>query len=178
MPLSSGSHQLGPDNATLSVRTGKGGAAAKAGHDLLIEVGDWKATLVVDEDPSKNSIELTVDATSLQVIEGSGGVQALSDDDRANIEETIEDKVLNREEITFSSTSVRGGAAGALAVEGDLTIVGSTEPTSFELTIGEDGALSATVTVTQSDWGMKPYSALFGALKVNDEVVVELEGHV
>ena len=32
--------------------------------------------------------------------------------------------------------------------------------------------------VTQSVWGMKPYSALFGALKVADEVEVVLEGHL
>ena len=30
--------------------------------------------------------------------------------------------------------------------------------------------------VKQSEWGMKPYSALFGALKVADEVEVTLEG--
>jgi len=32
--------------------------------------------------------------------------------------------------------------------------------------------------VTQSTWGIKPYSALFGALKVKDEVEVGLEGHL
>jgi hypothetical protein len=30
--------------------------------------------------------------------------------------------------------------------------------------------------VRQSDWGIKPYSALFGALKVRDEVEVSLDG--
>jgi hypothetical protein len=29
--------------------------------------------------------------------------------------------------------------------------------------------------VTQSDWGMKPYTGLFGALKVVDDVEVSLE---
>jgi hypothetical protein len=29
--------------------------------------------------------------------------------------------------------------------------------------------------VRQSDWGMKPYSALFGTLKVADEVEVSVE---
>jgi hypothetical protein len=35
--------------------------------------------------------------------------------------------------------------------------------------------VAATITVTQSDFGMKPYSALFGALKVHDDVVVSLQ---
>jgi hypothetical protein len=29
--------------------------------------------------------------------------------------------------------------------------------------------------VTQSEWGMKPYSALFGTLKVADDVEVAVE---
>ena len=37
--------RLGPENGTLTVRTGRGGAAAKAGHDLVIEVERWSATL-------------------------------------------------------------------------------------------------------------------------------------
>ena len=37
---------------------------------------------------------------------------------------------------------------------------------------------SATAVVKQSAWGMKPYSALFGALKVADDVEVVLEGHL
>ena len=32
----------------------------------------------------------------------------------------------------------------------------------------------ASAIVKQSDWGIKPYSALFGALKVADEVQLEL----
>jgi hypothetical protein len=36
----------------------------------------------------------------------------------------------------------------------------------------------ATVVVTQSVFGMKPYSTLFGALKVADEVRVELDAAV
>ena len=44
--------------------------------------------------------------------------------------------------------------------------------------IDDAGALSATAVVTQTHWGMKPYSALFGALKVKDEVEVVLEGRL
>ena len=41
------------------------------------------------------------------------------------------------------------------------------------MTLGDDGTLSASATLKQTDWGMKPYSALFGALKVADEVEIE-----
>ena len=47
MSLQTGTYRLGPDDGTLSVRTGRTGAAAKAGHDLLIHVTAWEATLAV-----------------------------------------------------------------------------------------------------------------------------------
>ena len=63
-------------------------------------------------------------------------------------------------------------------MEGDLTLAGETAADRFDLAISDDGTLSGDAVVKQSDWGMKPYSALFGALKVKDEVQVELEGHL
>jgi polyisoprenoid-binding protein YceI len=177
--IPSGTHRLGPDTATLSVRTGRAGAAAKAGHDLVIHVTSWEAELVVGEDPADTSIELAADATSLRVVEGTGGVQALGDDDVANIHQTIDDEVLERQEIRFRSTRVQTESGGSrIRAEGDLTLVGETQPIAFELAIGDAGALSASAVVTQTAWGIKPYSALFGALKVKDEVEVVLEGHL
>src|SRR6476646_4093978 len=89
-----GIHELGPDNGTLTVRTGRSGAAAKAGHDLLIDVTAWSATIDVGE---QTTVALDADATSLRVREGTGGIQALGDDDKQNIRQTIDDEVLKRE---------------------------------------------------------------------------------
>jgi len=113
------------------------------------------------------------------VVEGTGGMQALGDEDVANIHVTIDDEVLLRQDIRFASSRVQTKPdGGTLRVEGDLTIVGQTRPIVFDLAIGESGALTATAVVTQSAWGMKPYSALFGALKVKDDVEVVLESHL
>ena len=174
MSLQTGTYKLGPGDGTLSVRTGRTGAAAKAGHDLLIDVTAWEATLTVGDDPAATSIELEADAASLRVREGKGGMQSLGDDDKANIQQTIDDDVLKRRAIAFRSTSVTGGDGG-LSVQGELTLAGTTRPLAFDLDVGEDGRLSAVAVVKQSDWGMKPYSALFGALKVADDVRVELD---
>jgi len=175
----SGIHRVGPDNATLSVRTGRAGAAAKAGHDLVIHVTSWEATLELGEDPATTSVELTADATSLRVHEGTGGMKALGDDDVANIHQTIDDDVLKRRDITFHSTGAQSAPDGnSINVQGDLTLVGKTQPISFDLAIGDGGTLGATAVVKQTAWGMKPYSALFGALKVSDEVEVVLDGHL
>jgi polyisoprenoid-binding protein YceI len=177
MSIASGVHRFGPDNAVLSVRTGRGGAAAKAGHDLVIHVTDWKGSLELGDDPAASTVELEADATSLRVREASGGMQELGDDDRAGIEQTIDDEVLKRRDIVFRSTAVEGGQQ-ELHVRGDLTLAGTTKPLEFDVLVGDDGAVNATAVVTQSGWGMKPYSALWGALKVLDEVEVVLEGHL
>lgn len=176
MAIDAGTYTLGPDNATLRVKTGRHGAAAKAGHDLVIEVKSWEATLVVAADAAASSVSLTADATSLHVLEGVGGLQALGDDDKADIRKTIDKDVLKKSAITFASTSVTS-ADGGLAVTGDLTMggKGTTKPVDFVLT-GDGGSIKGSAKVKQDDWGIKPYSALFGALKVNDEVTVEVEG--
>jgi hypothetical protein len=162
-------YTLGPDDGTLSVRTGRTGTVAKAGHDLLIHVKAWSATL----DLEAPRVTLDADATSLHVIEGTGGMMALGDDDRANIRQTIDDEVLRRHDIEFRSTAVER-TAGGLAVRGDLTLVGTTRPVAFDLSLTE-GRVSGTAVLTQTEWGIKPYSALFGALKVADEVRVEID---
>jgi polyisoprenoid-binding protein YceI len=172
-----GTYRLGPENATLAVRTERAGAAAKAGHDLLIHVTVWEATLVVADDPGATSIELTADATSLRVIEGTGGIQALADEDVASIHQTIDDEVLRRQDIGFRSTSVQA-EGDTLHAQGELTIVGNTQPVEFDLVGDDAGELRGSAVVTQTAFGMKPYSALFGALKVKDEVQVVLEGHL
>jgi polyisoprenoid-binding protein YceI len=172
--LKAGTYRLGPDAGTLSVRTGRSGAAAKAGHDLVIHVTAWEATLHVGESPADTSIELEADPTSLHVREGTGGLQSLGDDDRANIKTTIDDEVLAGRAIAFRSTAVTGGDS-RLDVEGELTLAGTTRPVAFDLAVGDDGRLSGAAVVKQTEWGIKPYSTLFGALKVADEVRVEID---
>jgi polyisoprenoid-binding protein YceI len=175
MSIRAGTHKLGPENGALSVRTGRTGAAAKAGHDLLLDVTAWEATVAVAEDGAQPSIVLVADATSLRVRQGTGGMQALGDDDKASIGETIDDDVLKRQPIVFRSTAV-SAADGRIGVQGELTLAGKVAPLAFDLEVGEDGRLAGSAVVKQTDWGISPYSALFGALKVADEVEVAFEG--
>ncbi len=172
MPLPPGHHELGPQNATLTVRTARQGAASKAGHDLVIEVTAWSGVLEVGEGIS---MSLTADASSLRVREGTGGVTRLGDEEKAGIEQSIRDEVLRGTAIEFRSTGVSAGADGALSVEGELELAGQSHPIGFVLSAR--GGLRGRATVTQSQWGMKPFSILFGTLKVADEVEVEIDAH-
>jgi hypothetical protein len=160
------------------VRTRKGGAASKAGHNLLLEVTDWTAMLEVGEGGSPSRIDLSADPRSLRVREASGGISALDDGDRTGIEKTIDDEVLRGDAIAFRSTAVEGGAGSErLAVSGEVSVGGHGQPVSFELSC-TDGRVTGSATVTQSGFGMKPYSALFGTLKVLDELTVEVDAQL
>jgi polyisoprenoid-binding protein YceI len=170
MAIQEGTYKLGPDNASLHVETGRSGAAAKAGHDLIIDVTSWEATLEVGD---ASSLELSADPSSLHVREGKGGMQALGDDDKADIRKTIDKDVLKKKDIKFTSSSCESAGDG-LKVSGDLEMGGKSQPVSFDLS-ESDGTLTGSAAVKQSDWDIKPYSALFGALKVNDEVKVVVE---
>ncbi len=176
MATQQGTQLLGPDNATLTVHTGRTGAAAKAGHDLTIEVTSWQASLATADDPGSMSIEMTVDGGSLRVLEGRGGMQKLGDDDKVDIAKTIDEDVLKGEQITFRSTSAAPAEEGTgLHVEGDLSLHGATHPLAVDVVLNGDGSLSAEAVIKQTDWGMKPYSTLYGALKVADDVRIKLE---
>ena len=138
----------GPHNATLTIHTARAGAAAKAGHDLRIEVTAWEATVADGE------LTLSADPDSLKVMEGTGGMKALGDGDKRNIEQTIREEILEGKPIRFEN--------------GELTLNGQTHPVSATVTDAGGEAV-----ITQTRWGIKPYSALFGTLKVADDVRVE-----
>src|SRR5690348_17309918 len=129
MPIPPGTHTFGPDNAELLVHTTRTGAAAKAGHDLTIEIGSWSGTLEVG---AESSVTLDADGGSLRVREGTGGMTALGDDDKAGISQTIDEEVLKRTAIEYRSDSVLSDG-DRLHVRGELKMLGRTIPTDFDL---------------------------------------------
>jgi polyisoprenoid-binding protein YceI len=172
MTIPAGTHKVGPENGSLLVKTYREGVAAKVGHDLVIEVTRWEATVEGGDSPS---IALSADPRSLHVRSGERGVKPLTDKDRDEIRGNIDDKVLKGQPIAFRSTSARD-AGGSLTVEGELTMGGSTRPVTMALETGDGGRLTGAIALTQSEWGIKPYRGLMGALKVRDDVEVVVEG--
>ena len=174
MSFGTGHHTVGPEDGNLHVRTYREGLAQKVGHDLIIDVGEWQATVEVGEDGSLSSVQLEVDPRSLQVREGHHGVKPLTDKDRGDIRKTIHEKVLRGHEIKFRSSAVQGSAE-KLIVAGELSLGSASRPASFELEATDDGHVTGTLVLTQSEWGIKPYRGLMGALKVRDEVEILID---
>lgn len=169
MSIPAGTHNIGPSNGSLKVKTGKEGAAAKMGHDLVLVVNSWEATVEGGDSPS---IKLTADPGSVEVESGSGGAKPLGDKDKADIKKSINGKVLGSSQITFTSTEMDNGSC-----KGDLSIAGSTSQVSIPISVSGD-KISGSHTLSQKDFGIKQFSAMMGALKVKDQVTVEFEGNL
>ena len=170
--------RIGPADGSLTLHTGVAGSAARLGHSLIIVVDEWSATVDLARGTPR-SVRLTADLTSLRVESGSGGIKPLSEGDR----EVIRANALHalhadqHPQVTFTSSSIRTQGAG-LEVVGTLTVAGNPLPLPATVELDRrDGQVNArcSVSLIQSEFGVTPYSAMLGQLRVADEVRVELE---
>src|SRR5579862_4656393 len=160
------------------LKTGRVGVAARAGHDLTIEVTRWSAVIEVPAEDAGGVTAATVSADldlgSLEAREGAGGVKPLTDNDRADIKKTM-GGILGTGTATFTSSRIiRTGATGG-AIEGTLTLNGKSQPVRLQVAEPAPGRYRGSATIQQSAFGLKPYTGFFGALKLKDEVAVEFE---
>jgi polyisoprenoid-binding protein YceI len=176
MPVPAGRHRVGADRDKLMLRTGRDGLAASAGHDLAIEATRWSGELTVGEDGVPSALEVTIDMGALVVRSGSGGVKPLTDRDRREIQVQAR-KVLGADrypQAKFGAAAFEPGGDGG-TIAGTLTLHGQQQPFRLTVTGTGDGKYHATGSVTQSAFGIKPYTGFFGALKVRDAVDVEVD---
>ncbi|MGH9225842.1 MAG: YceI family protein [Acidimicrobiales bacterium] len=171
----SGTYTFGPNNGRLLVKIEREGMAKKAGHDLTLEVASWGADVTVDGDnPANSQMKVNADSRSFQVVEWHGGVKPMTEGDKKDIKKNIDEKCIKNSDISFQSTSVNPTANGA-RVSGDLSINGASQPAQFEIQL-DGGIARCTAQIQQSLFGIKPFSAFMGALKVRDVVEIEFEG--
>jgi polyisoprenoid-binding protein YceI len=173
-----GNFRLGPDTARVVLKTGRAGLAAKAGHDLTIEVTRWSAQVEVPGDDAGGiadaQIKADLDLSSLEVRSGSGGAKPLTDGDRREIKKQMA-SILGTASASFTSSRIiRAGSSGG-AIEGTLTLNGKSQPARLQVTEPGPGRYRASATIAQTAFGIKPYSGFFGALKLRDEVTIEVE---
>jgi polyisoprenoid-binding protein YceI len=171
MPIQEGTHKIGPENGTVTIKTGREGAAAKAGHDLTLEATSWEGTLELGDNPS---VKLTVDPSSIEVREGSGGAKALDEGDKADIKKSMQKDILGSSPISFESSDVKVDN-GSMNVSGNLSVAGSSDSISVPLSVGDDGTVRGSIKLSQKQFGIKQFKALMGALKVKDTVEVQIE---
>ena len=169
--------RITPRDGTILVRTDVAGRAARVGHRLVLAFDEWGAEVDFDEaGPSR--IGLRVDIASLRVASGTGGAAPLTPVDRGLIRRNAL-QALDADAhpwSTFRSDSV-AAQHDRLDVIGGIAIAGATRPLAVSLAVSRDaGRITASgrIPLRQTDFGIRPYSALLGSLRVADEVSVEI----
>lgn len=162
-------------DADCRIFTYKDGLLSAVAHDLElrvgsfeIEVSDDRARITARFDP--RSIEV-VDA----IIDGQRSPGTLSARDKEKIQGNIVSEVIpvrKHPDVRFESSEVSEDADG-FTVRGRLELAGR----SRELVVKaarEQGAAVAEVVLHQPDFGIKPYTAMLGTLKIKPEIRVRI----
>jgi hypothetical protein len=163
--------KIGPQNGTLTLHTGRAGAAAKVGHDLTLAIGRWS----LEGDPT-TTMTLVAELDSLTVVKGEGGLKPLSDKDKSTIVANALETLKAKQHPTVRVT-VAGVSGHSETVTGSVTIAGREAQVALtvEATEGDPAEVLVTAVLPQSAFGIKPYSGLLGTLKVADDVGIRLK---
>jgi len=161
--------------AECHVFTFKEGMLSAVAHDLRIRVGRFSITI----DEQAGSVQARLLADSLRVDcamkDGREALGTLRDGQKRDIEANIVDDVLHARrypEIAFRSTLVEG-QGDERRIEGTLTLHGTERP--LRTTARRDGERwVAEVELHQPEFGIKPYSAMLGTLKIRPTVRVRI----
>ena len=169
------SWSLTPADGELHILTGVDGRAAKMGHRLTLAMTSWQASVQWAGGDAANA-ELTVDVDSINVLSGEGGLTPLTGAEkgvcRSNALKSLDAKKFPQ--IRFTSNQIAKTTDG-YRLDGALEIHGTSRPQSVEVKVADSGdalELSAQVPVKQTDFGVKPFSLMMGALKVADVVTI------
>ena len=169
---------LDPSDGRLLIRTGVAGPAAKLGHRLTIALNTWQAAVEwADGQPA--ALHMAVDVESLEVLSGEGGATPLTPPEKS-LARSNALKVLDAKrfpEISFHSSTIERTQSG-YRLAGTVQIHGTARDCAVDLSVEDDDIwrMSCDVVVRHSDFGLKPYSMLMGAMKVADAVTVSFTG--
>ena len=153
--------RFGPSTATCEVFTHREGLLAAVGHDLKLRVDRFE----IDADRARVSARF--DATSLRVVAAMRGGKedpgALSEIDRREIERNVAREVLEAHrfpEIWFVSSEVLPSK-----IRGTLTLHGREQTGEFPFE-EISGRCVARIDLDIRRFGIRPYAAMLGALRV------------
>jgi polyisoprenoid-binding protein YceI len=161
----------------LLLQTGVSGKAAKLGHRLTLVLNRWRATVSWSDDRPVG-VDFAAEVDSLEVVRGDGGVKGLSTPEkmvvRSNALKSFD--VRQNPRITFGAKNIESTSGGYRLI-GQLEIHGQVREWAIDLlvTVVDDAwTVSCESVVRQTDFGIKPYSLMLGALAVADEVTVSV----
>lgn len=160
-------------DATCEIFTYKAGLLSAVGHDLLLRCNKFELTYEDGE------VHGRFDGLAMEVVgalkNGQVNPNALSEQDCRDILNNIRVGVFKRHEasdITFMCDDLEEDDE-LIEGEGTLTIPPNDHDIDFELSIDGDQAVCE-VTLHQPDWGIAPFKALMGTLRIQPDIKVRV----
>jgi polyisoprenoid-binding protein YceI len=156
--------------------TFKEGLLSPMAHDLRIKVTSFS----IEVDDAKTSVVASFDTTSLRVDtpmkDGAENPSALSAADKEKIAGQIRDDVLHSSKhptATFRSSAVTPRGDGGYDLAGDLTLHGVTKRIQAQTQL-VGGRQQLDLTLNQPEFGITPYKAMLGTLKIQPDVKIRV----
>jgi hypothetical protein len=161
-----------PPKGRLLVHTFKEGVLSAVAHDLEIEVERWWVEV------TESRIEGEAEASSLRVLYSMDGGRphpsTLSRRDRKKIEANIVSDVLRPKKHPIIRFSAERPAADVESFAGELELCGKKRSVRVRL-VRRDEKLLGELRIHQPDFGIKPFTAMMGTLRIKPEIVVIAE---
>jgi hypothetical protein len=156
----------------------KEGLLSAVGHDVALSVEQLSVSIEGDK------IEATFDPASLRVLHamkgGSPNPGALSDKDKKTIEGYVREDILHSRrypKIRFVGRFLLDGSLerqdDELLVEGTLELHGRSRAVKATVRLDRE-PISVRVKLHQPDFGIQPFKAMLGTLRIQSDVEVEL----
>jgi len=149
--------------------TFKAGLLARAAHDLKLRAG----SVQLERSPDGRLEAVSIPVASIQVVCAMRGKQedhrALSAANRAEIEDNLRTRVLDAARHPVIRFDV--AAIDPHHIRGTLTLRGRSRPLDARLVRRNDHQ-TATLRIDQRDFGITPFRAAMGALRIQPEVEV------
>ncbi len=181
-------YQIDGNKSELVVRLFRGGLIGFMGHNHVIRATEFSGSVQLDpENHSSFAAFIEVKTASLKADEPEIRAKhklekKVRDKDRKKIQNTMESAeqldVKKFPVMTFKATKVEKQKKDQFRIYGDLTMHGVTRPVSLLMLAKTEKsrvALQGSLKFKQSDFGIKPFSALFGSVKNKDEAILFIE---
>lgn len=165
----------------------KAGVFTAFGHDLCLVAERAELSVTADSIDVGTPVTIALSANTgfirvrSAMKSGIADTSALTRKDYRDIEDIIATKVLRSNR--FPSITYTGagkiGTAQTLYCDGMLSMCETSRPTQVACTFEQrqDGvAVEGRAGIAQSAFGIKPYQAMLGALKIKDEIEIVVRG--
>jgi polyisoprenoid-binding protein YceI len=174
-------YNIDPARSKLEVDVFRTGLLKMMAHDHQIAAKSYAGEVRVNSASIENSsVNLNVESASLVVLDDPG----VPEKDRKQVQETmLGEEVLNVKDfprIQFHSTrlSHATGTGEDFTLTGRLSLHGVEKEISFPVHIHRENSLlraTGAVTITQTDFGLKPVKVALGTVRVKDQIKIRFE---